>query len=132
MGPDLFINRILDDEALTSGLQDPEARLLIEWLVEQVEHIVQHRPDEASAESRIQILCRRIRGIRRFLSLWCYAGDRGAAAQLAAAERFAWPLPGPEDVDPCDILQRILCWEQKHLAGGAGTLLNQARKPTST
>lgn len=131
MGPDLFINRILDDEVLTSGLQDPEARLLIEWLVEQVEHIVQQSAGETRAEDRIKVLCRRIRGIRRFLWLWCYAGDPGAAAQLVATERFAWPLPGPQEDDPCDILQRILCWEQNHLADGAVTHLNQARRSTS-
>ena len=29
----LLLSRILDDEALTRGLGDAEARLLVEWLV---------------------------------------------------------------------------------------------------
>ncbi|MBV9124983.1 MAG: hypothetical protein JO112_16640, partial [Planctomycetes bacterium] len=34
-----FWSPILQDDALTRGLGDPEARVLVEWLVEQVERL---------------------------------------------------------------------------------------------
>ena len=36
-----LLSHILDNEALTRGLGDPEARLLVEWLVEQAERLAQ-------------------------------------------------------------------------------------------
>ena len=34
-----LLSHVLDDEALTRGLRDAEARVLIEWLVEEVERL---------------------------------------------------------------------------------------------
>ena len=50
------------------------------------------------------------RGIRRFVSLWCYTRDRRAAMQLAASERFSWPLPATM-IDPCELMHLILTSE---------------------
>src|SRR5437870_2981485 len=68
---------ILDDEALTRQLGDAEARVLIEWLVEQAETLPtgQARPELAR-------LCRRARSMARFVRLWCQDQLPGAAAQL--------------------------------------------------
>ena len=107
-----FVSRILDDEGLTGGLNDPEARLLVEWLVGQVEGVARTAASEPAAWRQVEALCRRGLAIRSFVTLWCYRRDPGAAAQLAAAERFAWPLPASDQDDPFDILQRILTWEQ--------------------
>jgi hypothetical protein len=119
MRADRFISRILEDEALTAGLNDPEARLLIEWLVDRVEGLAAGTDLEAVAWGRFERLCRRARAIRRFVALWCHAQDHGAAAQLAAVERFTWPLPASNQNDPCEVLQPILTWEQDqiHAAG---------------
>ena len=111
------MSRVLDDEGLTDGLNDPEARLLIEWLVAEVEHIADELRSEPAAWREVEDLCRRIRGIRRFVSLWCHRQDHGAAAQLVAAERFAWPLPPADELDPCHIMEEILNWEQLHRRG---------------
>jgi hypothetical protein len=105
-----LLSHILDDEALTRGLGDAEARILVEWLVEQAEGLAQSSPSESRASQCVQSLCRRGRAIGRFVHLWCHAHIRGAASQLAAAERFTWPLPsGP--ADPCEIMHAILTWE---------------------
>jgi hypothetical protein len=48
--------------------------------------------------------------VAHFVRLWCQEKARGSAGQLAAAERFAWPLPDT-DVDPCELMQRIVDWE---------------------
>lgn len=102
---------ILDDEGLTRGLADPEARMLIDWLVERAEKIEDQRPGQAPQE--VVSLCRRARSITRFVHLWS-ENKRSAACQLAATEQFAWPLPeGP--VDPCDLMESILIWEADRL-----------------
>jgi hypothetical protein len=108
-----LLNPILDDEALTRDLGDAEARVLVEWLVEQVEGLARTvAPEEAARE--VRRLCRRGRGIARFVSLWSNEGLRGAAGQLAVAERFTWPLPEGA-VDPCELMQAIVAWETREL-----------------
>jgi hypothetical protein len=87
---------ILADEALTRGLGDAEARMLVEWLV-----------DQAEAGREVRPLCRWARAISRFVYLWCYVESHGPAIQLAASERFEWPLPATW-VDPCELMEQIL------------------------
>jgi hypothetical protein len=108
----LLLHDILRDEHLTRGLGDAEARALVEWLVDQAEKLAQTEPAEL-AQAEVKRLCRRGRGIAHFVALWCLEGQWGAAAQLAASERFDWPLPdGP--VDPCELMQLILAWEDQY------------------
>ncbi|MCI0459175.1 MAG: hypothetical protein L0Z62_19640 [Gemmataceae bacterium] len=117
-----LLRPILDNEALTRGLGDMEARVLVEWLVEQAERLIR-ATDAQAAGSAIERLCRRARSLSRFVFLWCQARDRRAACQLAAVERFPWPLPtGP--VDPCDLMQWILLWE-----GEAGAVQQYTASP---
>jgi hypothetical protein len=105
-----LLSHILEDDALTRGLGDPEARVLVEWLVEQAERLGAEKDDEASGRE-VRKLCRRARAIGRFVGLWCYQRERGAAVQLAAAERFTWPLPVSRTVDPCELMQTIVACE---------------------
>ncbi len=104
-----LLHRIVSDERLTRGLGDAEARVLVEWLVEQVEELLRRENGEG-AEPAASWLYLRGRAVARFVRLWCLDRARGAAGQLAAAERFAWPLP-ENDVDPCDLMQTIVGWE---------------------
>jgi hypothetical protein len=105
-----LLSQILHDEALTRHLGDPEARLLVEWLIDQAEQVAD---SEGADEQQVRNLCRRGRAIGRFVRLWCYESARAAAIQLAATERFGWPLP-TRNVDPCDLMQSILTWESEH------------------
>ena len=68
---------------------------------------------EDDAWSCVGRLCRRGRAIGRFVQLWTDPYDRGAAIQLAASERFDWPLPS-SDMDPGDLMHHILTWENQH------------------
>ncbi len=112
-----LLNHILADDALTRGLGDAEARVLVEWLVEEAEALADtDDPERATAE--VRRLCRRGRAIARFVGLWCLERSRGAAGQLAAAERFAWPLPGAR-VGPCELMQAIVSWEADQRAACA-------------
>ena len=114
MRADAYVNRVLADDALTAGLTDPEARLLIDWLTDHVERIAMSDRTEAEVADHVERLCRQIRTIRRFVSLWTHGADPGAAAQLAAAERCPWPLPSADVVDPCDVMHDILTWLAEH------------------
>jgi hypothetical protein len=110
MAPKPLLCAILDDDALTRGLADPEARLLVEWLVERVELLSSQEPSQPILNAQVRQLCRRARAVSRFVHLWCHQNARGAAGQLAAAERFPWPLP-TEAVDPYELMRDILAWE---------------------
>jgi hypothetical protein len=109
-----LLRHIMDDEALTRHLGDPEARILVEWLVDQAEQLARALPPEEAA-SEVRALCRRGRALACFVRLWCLDSSPGAAGQLAAAERFPWPLPAGA-VDPCDLMQAIVTWESASLS----------------
>ena len=106
-----LLSPILDDESLTRGLGDAEARVLIEWLVDRMETChAGNRSDERTREE-VTFWCRRARALGRFVILWCHQNNHGAACQLAATERFPWPFP-PIDADACDLMIDILAWEK--------------------
>jgi len=113
MQADPLLAYILDDDALTRNLGDAEARVLVEWLVEQAERLGATRGG-AAAEREVRRLCRRGRALAHFVHLWCGRRLRGAAGQLAVAERFRWPLP-EGDLDACELMQEILFWESREL-----------------
>ncbi len=105
-----LLQPVLEDELLTRGLGDEEARLLIDWLVDQAELFVKRLSIDRCREEIVR-LCRRARGVSRFVYLWCHQACHGAACQLAASERFAFPLPLPE-VDAYDLMREILMFEE--------------------
>jgi hypothetical protein len=111
-----LLSPILDNDAITRGLGDAEARILVEWLVELVEQVAEAATSEKAARQKVEKLCRRGRAIGRFVGLWCHAASRGAAGQLAVAERFTWPFPAA-GADPCEVMHEILVWETDHPEG---------------
>ncbi len=113
MGIDPLLSLILDDERLTRGLGDAEARILVEWLVEQAENLARAGPPRA-AEEEVRRLCRRGRAFARFVALWCLDRRRGGAGPRAAAARVAGAQPdGP--AEPCELMHAILRWEGREL-----------------
>src|SRR5437764_1402773 len=110
MIPKPLLSPILDNDNLTRGLGDAEARLLVEWLVDQVERVSDDLAPLPTPPKLVNRFCDRARSISRFVHLWCYAEARGAAYQLAATERFPWPLP-IEAADPYELMHSILSWE---------------------
>jgi hypothetical protein len=108
-----LLRHILQDETLTRGLGDIEARMLIDWITDWTQLLAEAAASEADAWSCVRRLCRRARAIARFVQLWSRPADRGAAAQLAACERFRWPLPN-RPLDPPDLMHHILTWENQH------------------
>jgi hypothetical protein len=104
-----FLRDVLDDDALTRGLGDPEARVLVEWLVEETERLVERVPTETAARE-VRRLCRHGRAVACFVRLWSIEHAWGPALQLAATQRFPWPLPDTA-LDPCELMQEIVFWE---------------------
>lgn len=90
--------------------------MLVEWVVDWAELLAEAARSEADAADLVLRLRRRGRAIGRFVQLWADPKSRGSAAQLAAAERFAWPLPTAPRVDPPDLMHYILTWENQHPA----------------
>ncbi len=107
-----LLRHILSEDALTRGLGDEEARVLIEWLVDWAELLAKDSDNDREAWDGLRRICRRARGISRFVQLWTDEYSRGPAIQLAAAEKFAWPLPIMEE-DPAELMVRILAWEDR-------------------
>jgi len=104
-----LLRQVLQSESLTRGLEDPEARVLVEWLVDKVDDLSADSKTEHTLPRNIEKLSQRARSIARFVSLWSQ-GERGSAVQLAAVERFTWPLPTAA-VDPCELMRAILSRE---------------------
>jgi len=104
-----LLRQVLQSEALTRGLEDPEARVLVEWLADMVDQLATDTAAETTLPRSLGQLTQKARAIARFVSLWCQ-GERGSAVQLAAVERFTWPLPTTA-VDPCELMKAILSRE---------------------
>ena len=103
-----LVRHILGDEAVTRGLGDVEARMIVEWLADRAEQAAVAAPTEAAAWAMVRAACRRARVIATFVRLWA-AGEHGSAVQLVGAERLQWPLPAG-DVDPGELMEGILAW----------------------
>jgi hypothetical protein len=112
---DPLIRNLVRDDSLTRGLGDIEARMLVEWVVDWAELLIDASQTEADANSLLNRLSRRGKAIGRFVQLWTEPESRGAASQLAAVERFEWPFP-THRVEPADLMQHILNWENQHRA----------------
>jgi hypothetical protein len=107
-----LLRPILDDDNFARQLGDCEARLLFEWLFDRAERLIRSGANEQAVRASIVQLHRRVRAIAQFVYLWCERRDRGAAGQLASAERFHWPMPTPK-VDSCVLIEQILRYEER-------------------
>jgi hypothetical protein len=90
MDAGLLLDRILDDEGLTSGLDEPEAMALIELLTTRVRQVAEATTDAALARRQTDDLCRRARQIGQVAVT---LRDEGEAAARSMAERhnLRWP-----------------------------------------
>src|SRR5260370_19047862 len=81
-----LLSYILDNELLTRGLGDPEARMLVEWLVDQAERIAAAAPSELAGPEQGRILCCRGPAIRPFWGLLTPPRRPGPARPFTGAE----------------------------------------------
>ena len=104
-----LVRHILRDEAVTRGLGDVEAQMIVGWLANRAEQIAFTASNDSEAWENVRQVCRRARTVAGFVRLWTMPGMRGAALQLVGAERLHWPLPSG-DVDPGELMEGILEW----------------------
>jgi hypothetical protein len=96
------------DARLTQGLQDPEARLLVEWLVDRAEALPATGLHDSDQQTAWNICYRRAKVMRQFVSLWCYRGRPEAAIQLAASEGLAEFLPDSSIEDAPEVMLALM------------------------
>jgi hypothetical protein len=120
-----LVRHILRDEAVTRGLGDVEARMIVEWLAGRAEQVALTSMNEADGWNRVHRLCKRARTIASFVRLWAMPGCRGAALQLVGAERLHWPLPSG-DIEPGELMEGILAWVDQQDDIIAESMLRQA------
>src|SRR5690349_24912665 len=97
-----LVRHILRDEAVTRGLGDVEARMVVEWLADRAEQAAVIAPTEAAGWAVVRAACRRARVIATFVRLWT-AGQHGTAIQFVGAARLHWQLPAGE-ADPGELM----------------------------
>jgi hypothetical protein len=77
-----LLNQIADDESLTAGLADPEAKVLLDWLRQQIKTQVAHAATNAEGRSRFDSLRKRSAAYSRLIAAWCIDADETLARQL--------------------------------------------------
>jgi hypothetical protein len=60
-----LVNRVLDDEQITSGLDEEAATFLMQWLVRNVEEIAARNDSQSQAVEEVERLCRNARAAVR-------------------------------------------------------------------
>ncbi|MFO0878303.1 MAG: hypothetical protein U0840_13230 [Gemmataceae bacterium] len=104
VGP--FLERLREDEGLTSDLDQAEALRMLDWLGEQVGQRVAKARSEEKAWEQVDALARRARGIARVVGVFRDEGAE-AAAQRAAQAKIAWPADAGE-LSVGELLERLL------------------------
>ena len=90
MDPAPLVERVLDDEGLTAGLDEPEAMLLVEALTKRVRTLATGTTDAAQARRQTDELCRVARQVAQAAASLRDQGE--AAARAAAAQSgLRWP-----------------------------------------
>jgi len=120
-----LVRHTLRDESVTRGLGDMEARILVEWLADRAEQIAETCANEQDAWAKVRSRCRQARVIGSFVRLWSTPESRGAAMQLAGAERLPWPLP-TGDMEPSELMGEILTWIDRRDMIGSESLARMA------
>jgi hypothetical protein len=110
LDPRPFIERLLDDEGLTGGLADPEARVLLVGLVERLEKRLAAvaDTDTVAAECCTHEVRQRGRKIARLVAALCYETDPVAARGLWSELDPAGMSEQMEAADPVTLVKRLL------------------------
>jgi hypothetical protein len=87
MDPTPLLDRVLDDEGLTAGLDEPEASSLIRALADRVRAVAAATSEADDARRRTDALCRRARQIATEVRA-AKPGQAAAALRRLLAE---WP-----------------------------------------
>jgi hypothetical protein len=81
--PQLYLERLLEDESLAGDLDDAPREALMSWLIAQAEQQLQHAPDEEAAEAIVATLRRETRALAKKIA----ADPSLISSSLAPADR---------------------------------------------
>lgn len=104
MDAKLLIERVLEDEGITSGLEECEATLMIKKLTDKVQEIAAGTNNASSAQHRVDALCRTARRVARIVESFRDSGESEARAK-AQQYGLQWPH-GNQDSE--SLLQGLL------------------------
>ncbi len=94
MNEELVIHQILEDEGLTSSLEEAEATRLTNTLIEQAKVIVKQAKSEDEGWVQIKALRQRARKIARVVATFRDDGPEKAKLQ-AEQDKLSWPSTSP-------------------------------------
>ena len=105
MDAELAVSQILEDEGLTSDLDEAEATALTQWLVAEAKNIASHA---ASEEAGWKLIKARKQLARKIAKTVATFRDEGPvkAGQYAKQEHLPWPASPPTQVKP--LLEQLL------------------------
>ncbi len=90
MDAELLLDRVLDDEGITAGLEEPEAELLIATLGDRVRKLAAEATNEQAARRQVDELCRQARKMSEIVSTFRESGE-ATARTTAARHGLSWP-----------------------------------------
>ena len=111
MDPQRFVEQVLDDESLTDGVADDEARLLTAWAIQQVEAKVAAAADTDTASAETAAVRRRCRALAGVVAALYYDEDVDAAARQWKALGNDQDLGLLPDLPVVDGVKQLLNWE---------------------
>jgi hypothetical protein len=103
MDPGPLIDRILDDEGIAAGLDEADAIVLVNTLIDRVRVMAERESDIALVSRKTEALCQ---WARKIAEVVCARRDKGAAWALIVAGRLGLQLTRKHS-SPSDLL-RIL------------------------
>jgi hypothetical protein len=104
MDPAPLLERVLDDEGLTAGLDEPEAMLVVDALTKRVRTLATGTTDAAQAQRQTDELCRVARQVAQVATSLRDQGE-GAARAAAAQGGLRWPAGA---ATPGEVVRRLL------------------------
>jgi hypothetical protein len=104
MDPGPLLDRVLDDEGLTEGLDERDATLLIQAVTDHVRALAAGAADASWARRQTEDTCRLARQIARTAASLRDAGEAAARA-VAAQNGLPWPAGAKT---PADVVRRLV------------------------
>ena len=108
-----FVEHVLDDEGLSDGLADDEAKVLIDWLTAEIERQIPRQPSTEAAWAVTRALAARARRIARVTERLYYQSDAAEAARLWSAGGSTHSLTELSNKDPVKSIAQLIQWEQQ-------------------
>jgi hypothetical protein len=105
MDAELAVSQILEDEGLASDLDEAEATVLTQWLVNEVKNIAGHAASEEAGWKLIKARKQLARKIAKTVAIFRDDGPV-KAGQYAKQEHLSWPASPPAQVKP--LLEQLL------------------------